>query len=164
MPTSWMALAAVLLTAAPEDEAALAASRFTVALPAEVDVIGFVYGVRPELLYRPWGESSRSRLRLAIGALTGPEYFFQPISFGYRAVFRGDRTVQPLVGLGLELQRIIVHDAPVMRRWPVGYVELGSGFALTERFQVGALASAELKLLGEPGPGLSLRAFAAMRL
>lgn len=164
MPTSLIALAAVLLAAAPEDEGALASSRFTVGLPAEVDLIGLAYGVRPELLYRPWGETSRSRLRLALGALTGPEYFFQPISFGYRAVFRGDRTVQPLLGLGLELQQFIVHDAPILRRWPVAYVEFGSGFAITERIQVGALASAELKLGGEPGPGLSLRAFAAMRL
>ncbi len=85
-------------------ESPAAAHRFTIGLPAEVTLVGLTLGIRPEVLYRFGCAGARSRLRVAIGLLDGPDQFFVPVSVGYRAIFRQRSTVNPMVGAGGEMQ------------------------------------------------------------
>lgn len=158
-----LAFAATAARADPPDACATAPARFTIALPAEVTVVGLTYGVRPEVLYRPGGPASASRLRLAVGVLDGPDQLFVPLSLGYRAVFRGRQRVQPAVGAGVELQHRLVSDYPAVRQYGA-YVEGGVGFAATPRLALGLMVAIDVMLYGGPGAGLGPRVFASWRL
>ncbi len=159
--------ALVLATAAARadapDRCATAPARFTLALPAEITVVGLTYGARPEVLYRPGAPASASRLRLAVGVLDGPDQLFIPLSLGYRAVFRGRHRVQPAVGAGVELQHRLVSDYPAVRQYGV-YVEGGVGVAATPRLAFGVMVAIDVMLYGGPGAGLGPRVFASWRL
>lgn len=137
--------------------------RFTLVLPAEVTVVGLTYGVRPEVLYRYGAAGTRSRLRLAVGVLDGPDQLFIPLSLGYRAVFRHGRRFQPAVGGGLELQHRLVSDYPAVRQYGV-YVEGGFGVALGPRVSLGLMVAIDVMLYGGPGAGLGPRVFASWQL
>lgn len=136
--------------------------RFTVQLGIEATVVGFSVGPRVDLLYRLGGPGSFSHLRLTAGALVGPEFVYVPVGIGYRAAFRQTKTVQPLVGLGTEAHMFLV-SGHVFRQWGVVYLEAGSGFALTKKLALGAVATVEWAMIGEPGPGLAARLFASYR-
>lgn len=138
-------------------------ARFTVALPAEVTVVGLTYGVRPEVLYRYGDRGAVSRLRLAVGVLDGPDQRFIPLSLGYRAVFRQARRIQPAVGGGVELQHRLVSDFPAVRQYGV-YVEGGVGVALGHRLALGVMVALDVMLYGGPGAGLGPRVFASWQL
>jgi hypothetical protein len=130
-------------------------SRFELAVPAEVTLVGLTFGVRPELLFRPGDPGSVSRLRLAFGVLAGPDQLFLPLSLGYRAQFRRAHIVQPVVGAGLELQHRVAFDLSV-RQFGV-YFEFGVGFAVSPRISLSALFGADLMLFGGPGLGFGPR-------
>lgn len=134
----------------------LALGRFTFALPAEVTVVGLTYGVRPEVLYRPGPRGSRSRLRLALGVLDGPEQLFVPASLGYRAIFRPTRRVRPELGAGVEVQHRLVSDFPAVRQYGV-YVESGVAVAVTHGLTIGVAVAIDVMLWGGPGAGLGPR-------
>jgi len=149
------AVCCVLLGAASA-HAGAGSSRVELNVAAEVTLVGLTAGVRPELLFRPGGDGTVSSLRLAVGVLAGPDQLFVPLSFGYRAQFRQAAVVQPLVGLGVELQHRFVRDfAPV--RQLGGYLELGLGFAATRHVGVQVIAGADLMVLGGPGFGFGPR-------
>ncbi|MBK7078282.1 MAG: hypothetical protein IPH44_39065 [Myxococcales bacterium] len=156
-------LAATAARADPPDECATAPARFTIAVPAEVTVVGLTYGLRPEVAYRPGALGSASRLRLAVGVLDGPDQLFVPLSLGYRAMFRGRQRVQPAVGAGVELQHRLVSDYPAVRQYGV-YVEVGVGIAATPRLAFGLMVAIDVMLYGGPGAGLGPRVFASWRL
>ena len=61
---------------------ALDADHFSVGLPAEVDLVGLAFGVRPELLWRPFGGATH--VRVATGLMVGPELAFVPFSLSVR--------------------------------------------------------------------------------
>ena len=136
--------------------------RFTAQLGVEATVVGFSVGPRLDLLYRLGGPGSFSHLRLTAGALVGPEFVYLPVGLGYRAAFRQSKTVQPLVGIGTEVHMFMV-AGHVFRQWGVVYLEAGSGFAITERVSLGAIATVEWATIGEPGPGLAGRLFVGYR-
>jgi hypothetical protein len=136
--------------------------RFTAQLGIEATVVGFSVGPRLDLLYRLGGPGSFSHLRLTAGALVGPEFVYVPVGIGYRASFRQTKTVQPLVGLGTEVHMFLV-SGHVFRQWGVVYLEAGSGFAVTKRVSLGAIATVEWAMIGEPGPGLAARLFGGYR-
>jgi hypothetical protein len=92
----------------------------------------------------------------------GPEHTFVPVSLGYRAIFRQGATVQPILGLGVELQHRFVPDYPVVRAGSV-YVEFGVGFALTERWSVGAMLAMDVSVLGGMGAGVDPRVHVGYR-
>ncbi len=137
--------------------------RFTALLGLEASVVGFSLGPRAELLYRLGAPGSVSHLRTTTGALIGPEFVFVPVGVGYRAVFRQDKTVQPLVGLGYEAHCFFTHEGPVFAQWATVYLEGGVGFALDDRFSLGGAVSADWSFANEPGPGLQGRLFGGMR-
>jgi len=137
-------------------------SRFELAVPAEVTLVGLTFGVRPELLFRPGEPGSVSQLRLAFGVLGGPDQLFLPLSLGYRAQFRRAHIVQPAVGVGLELQHRLGFDLPVVRQFGV-YLELGVGFAVSPRVTLSAMFGADLMLFGGPGFGFGPRLAAGWR-
>lgn len=132
--------------------------RFTAQLGVEATVVGFSVGPRLDLLYRLGGPRSFSHLRLTAGALSGPEFVYLPVGIGYRASFRKNKTVQPLLGLGTEVHLFLV-SGHIFRQWGVVYLEVGSGFAVTKRVTIGAVATVEWAMIGEPGPGLAARLF-----
>lgn len=135
-----------------------------VGLHGEVTLVGLTGGVRGELLFRLGPPGVASRLRLSLGVLGGPDQLFIPVSLGYRAVYRQRATVQPLFGVGLEVQHRLVSDAPVVRQLGV-YLEGGVGFAvLPARLTLGALLGLDVMFLGGPGVGLGPRIFLTWRL
>jgi hypothetical protein len=137
-------------------ESPSAAHRFTIGLPAEVTLVGLTLGIRPEVLYRFGCAGARSRLRVAIGLLDGPDQFFVPVSVGYRAIFRQRSTVNPMVGAGGEMQNRMVSDFPTVRQYGV-YLEGGLGIKATQRLTFDFAAALDVMLLGGPGAGLGLR-------
>lgn len=156
------ATVAVLGVAAPpaiaraDAEPMAAASRFEVGAGAELTLVGLAGGLRAEALYRPGDAGSRSRLRLAPGFLMGPEFSYVPLAVGYRAVFRQDARLRPLLGTGLEFQQRWVSDAPAVRQLAF-YAEAGLQAALGQGWSAGLQTSVDWAFLGPPGPGLVLR-------
>jgi len=150
------------IAAEPADSPA-ANSRFTAGLGLEVALVGLSFGLRPELQYRLGPRGTVSHFRTSFGLLFGPEFTFVSPSIGYRAAFRQEKTVQPFVGLGLQSNFYLVSGGPVFSSPGVFYLEGGSGFALNERFALGGAANLEWSFLGEPGPGLAVRAFGSMK-
>lgn len=119
---------------------ALDADHFSVGLPAEVDLVGLAFGVRPELLWRPFGGATH--VRVATGLMVGPELAFVPFSFSVRGRWFPKGRVHPIAGLGVELQTFYASDHPVVAR-PSYYGELGLDVDIVEDWSVG--------LIVEPG-------------
>lgn len=122
----------------------------------EVALVGLAGGARLELLYRPFGPGSVTRLRLAPGFLAGPEFYYVPIALGYRAVFRPTQVVRPLLGSGFEYQLRVVTDGPAAHQlaW---YGEVGVLFAVRPDISVGAIGGVDFTFVGGLGPGLTCR-------
>lgn len=137
-------------------------SRWEVAVPVEVTLVGLTFGVRPEVLFRPGAPGTVSRLRLAVGVLGGPDQLFVPLSLGYRAQFRQGHVVQPALGLGLELQHRVVSDFPAVRQFGF-YLEGGVAFAVSAQLSLGLLLGVDLMLFGGPGFGFGPRLAASWR-
>lgn len=135
--------------------------RFEVGLPLEVTLVGLTVGVRPELVFRPGAPGTVSRLRVAFGVFGGPDQLFLPLSLGYRAQFRQASIVQPIVGLGLELQHRLVDDLPPVRQFGF-YGEVGVGFAVTQHLSLSAVFGFDLMLI-VPGIGFGPRLGASWR-
>lgn len=125
-------------------------------------MIGLSYGPRAEFLWRLGSPGTVSHLRTTMGFLPGPEFVFVPVGVGYRAVFRQDKTVQPLLGVGYEAHFFLT-DGPLFAQWAALCFEAGSGFALSERISVGGAVSLDWTVAGERGPGLQGRVFGALR-
>lgn len=172
MRTERALLVALLVSASlapaqvPQAEGAVTApersSWLALGLHGEVTIVGLTYGVRPELLFRLGPPDTASRLHLSFGILGGPDQLFIPVSVGYRAMYRQHATVQPLFGVGLEVQNRLVSDAPPVRGYGV-YLEGGVGFAFLRQFSAGALLGIDVMLLGAPGVGLGPRVFLTWR-
>lgn len=158
--------AAVALAQVPQAAGASAAperpSWLELGLHGEVTIVGFTYGVRPELLFRLGPPGTASRLRLSFGILGGPDQLFVPVSIGYRAMYRQHATVRPLFGAGLEVQTRLVADAEPVRAYGA-YLEGGVGFAFLDRFSVGAVVGVDVMVFGAPGVGLGPRVFLTWR-
>jgi hypothetical protein len=163
-------LPALALAQAPEAEPGATApgnddlaARFEVGVPAEVTLVGLTAGLRPEVLFRFGAPGTASRLRFAVGVLAGPEQLFVPLSLGYRAVYRQGELVQPVFGVGLELQHRFAFDLPVVRAFGL-YLEGGVGFEVAPGWSVGALLAVDVMVVGMPGFGFGPRAFFTARL
>lgn len=110
--------------------------RFSVGLPAEVDLVGLAYGVRPEVMWRPIGADSALNLRFATGLMVGPELAFTPLSATVRGRFFPRAKVHPILGAGAELQTFFISDHPVVAR--AAYVfEVGLDVNATGPWSVG---------------------------
>lgn len=134
---------------------ALDAERFSVGLPAEVDLVGLAFGVRPELLWRPVKADGATHLRVATGVMVGPELVFVPLSLTVRGRWFPKGNVHPMLGTGAELQTFyssghpavarmswvgeLGMDVDVAEQWSVGLV-LETGFAPSPLFGFGAAA------------------------
>jgi hypothetical protein len=163
--TALAALVALVGPSAADDgaERGELAQRFTLGLPAEVTLVGLTYGARPEVLYRFGERGSRSRIRLAVGLLDGPEQLFVPISLGYRAIFRQDGVVRPSVGAGVEMQQRFVPDYMTVRQYGV-YVEGGLEIAFAPKWSVGTIVALDVMVAGGKGAGLGPRLFVTREL
>ncbi len=140
---------------------AASADGLAVAAGPEVTLVGLAFGGRGELLVRP--ADTVHQLRIAPGFLVGPEFNYVPVALGYRAVFRQESIVRPLVGAGVESQLRWVDDAPVA--WQLAlYAEGGVMFRLTESLSLGALAGLDSTFVGGGGFGASVRGLLAWEL
>ena len=145
----------VLLSALSAHAGALDAERFTVGLPAEVDLVGLAFGVRPELLWRPIQPDGAFHLRTATGVMVGPELTLVPVSLGVREVFFPRRRVRPGLGIGMQLQSFFPRQhAPVFRLDQ--YLELTLDVAISETWRAGLQLSPEFGMV--PGFGLGMAA------
>lgn len=138
-------------------------ARLELGLPAELTLVGLTGGVRPELLLRVGAAGTASRLRVAVGLFAGPEQLFVPVSLGYRAVYRQGRTVQPVFGVGFELQHRLVADFHPVRSFGLT-LEGGVGFAVAPRWSLGVLVTTDFMFLGLPGFGFGPRLSVTWRL
>lgn len=110
--------------------------RFSVGVPAEVDLVGLAFGVRPELLWRPVRPDGATHLRLATGVMAGPELAFVPLSLTVRGRWFPKGDVHPLLGTGAELQTFYSSGHPAVAR--VAWVgEVGVDVDVAERWSVG---------------------------
>ena len=139
-----------------------AAGAVSVTLGGEVTLVGLTGGARAELLYRPGAPGTASRLRLALGAFSGPDQVFVPFSLGYRAQYRDGKLLQPLVGVGLEVQHRVVSDLPLVQQFGL-YGEAGLALGLPGGFCLGGVFSFDLMFFGGPGFGFGPRLFLAFR-
>lgn len=114
----------------------LDADRFTLGVPAEVDLVGLAAGVRPELRWRPVRADGATELRVATGLMVGPELAFVPASLSLRGRWFPKAPVHPVGGLGTELQLFFSGGHPVVARQAVIF-ELGVDVDVSERAAVG---------------------------
>ena len=134
----------------------LDAERFSVGVPLEATVVGFSVGLRPELLYRPFGADGGTHVRLAAGVMPGLEFTFVPLDIGWRHIFRRDSVVQPLVGVGYEHQIFVIEDVDNIDRGAL-YLEGGTDFRVASDSHVGVHLAMDVGVFSRPGFGLSSR-------
>lgn len=131
------------LAAQQSDDGFLDRGRFSGGLSLDVTVVGASVGLRPEILYRPFSPDGSSHLRLAIGAMPGLEFFFIPVNFGWRQIFRRDARFQPLFGAGYEHQFFLISDAANVQRGAL-YLEIGADFWIQGSSHLGLNLAADL--------------------
>lgn len=145
--------AAVLLLASP-----VALAQLEVGIAPEVTVVGLSAGARAEVTWRPGAEGTASRLRVAPGYLVGPEFQYVPVALGYRAVYRSQARVRPVLGAGAELQHRWVADAAPVTQLGA-YLEAGVLFGFGPHLSVGVLGTLDVTFLGGAGAGLAGRGY-----
>lgn len=140
----------------------LDAERFSVGIPAEVDLVGLAVGVRPELLWRPARPDGATHLRVATGLMVGPELYFVPLSMTVRGRWFPKRDVHPILGTGVELQTFYSSGHPAVARlsW-VG--ELGVDVDVAERWSTGLIIEPGFAPKPLIGFGMAVRAGATYR-
>jgi len=158
------ALAALAIGTATAGVARAEPGPWIVGVDGEASVIGESFGTRAEVAWRLGPAGTVSHLRAAIGVLPGPEFTFVPVSLGYRALWRADRTVQPFAGAGWENQHFVISNAPTEHRWLVLYVEGGCGFAVAPQVTLGLATSLDWSFVRDQGAGLQLRGTVSYRL
>jgi hypothetical protein len=152
-----MLLGAALAAAPPRAEPTPLSDpgRWSVGLPAEVDLVGLAFGVHPEALWRPFAPDGAIHLRAATGFMGGPELSLVPVSAGVRVIAFPRRRVRPGLGTGLQLQTFFPHQhAPVVRLDQT--IELTLDVRVVEAWRVGMQLSPEFGLA--PGFGLGMAA------
>jgi hypothetical protein len=115
---------------------------FSVGVPAEVDLVGLAFGLRPELTWRPFGAQTATHFRVATGLMAGPELLFVPASLGVRGRWFPRGRVHPVAGFVAELQGFWSSGHPFVVRPSFG-IELGVDVTITGTWSVG--------LIVEPG-------------
>lgn len=153
MPTSLLFAAAV---AGAQTVSATAPERFSLGLPAEVDLVGLAVGVHPELLYRPLQPDGAFHVRLAPGLTVGPELALVPLSLGVREVLFPRKRVRPHAGLGMQLQTFVPYGHAAKVRLDMT-MELGLDVAITDQWRIGANLSPEFGMAGGFGLGMAAR-------
>lgn len=149
-------LLAVCIAAASAKEPDPEASRWSIGVPVEVDVVGLAVGLHPELLFRPAAPDGALNLRFATGVMAGPELALVPLSVGIRGVIVPRRRVRPFGGLGLQMQLFIPYGAPVHPRLDL-YMELGVDVRVADTWRVGLQVSPEFGIAPSFGLGMATR-------
>ncbi|TNE85256.1 MAG: hypothetical protein EP330_26375 [Deltaproteobacteria bacterium] len=152
----WRAAALAVGLGLSTPAAALETDRFSLGLPAEVDLVGLAFGVHPELLFRPIQPDGALHLRFAPGLMVGPELAFVPIALGVREVMFPRKRVRPFLGTGLQLQNFVPYGHPVLTRLDMA-LELGVDVRVADQWGVGLQLSPEIGLVGGFGFGMAVR-------
>lgn len=115
---------------------ALDLDHFSLGVPVEVDLVGLAAGVRPELGWRPFGPDTATTVRVATGAMAGPELLFVPLSLGVRGRWFPRGRVHPILGGVAELQGLWSPGHPFVVRPSYG-MELGLDVTVSDPWSVG---------------------------
>ena len=99
-----------------------------------MDLVGLAFGLRPELLWRPFGGATH--VRFATGLMIGPELAFVPFSLSVRGRWFPRGRVHPIAGIGGELQTFYAMDYPAVARASF-FGELGVDVDVADRWSVG---------------------------
>jgi len=132
---------------------ALDADRFTLLLPAQVNVVGLSAGVMPGMLWRPLGPDSRAHVRAAVGIVAGPELAVVPVAVGVRGVLRPDKTFRPGFGAGLQFQAFMPYGHELVPRLDQ-YYEFTLDYEVRDGLRVAAELSPEFGWIGGFGLGM----------
>ena len=132
------------------------ASRWSVGVPVEVDLVGLAAGMHPEILFRPAAPDGALNLRFATGVMAGPELTLVPFSLGVRGVIVPRRIVRPYGGLGLQMQVFAPYGAPARARLDV-YMELGLDVRIVDSWRIGLQVSPEFGVAPAFGLGMATR-------
>jgi len=151
-----IAIACAAALASREARADTWLEHFEFGLAPELTLVGLAGGARAQVLWRPGGPRTVSRVVFSPGVLIGPEFDYFPVGLGYRAVFRAGSIVRPLVGAGLDYQQRQVDDAPAARQLAV-YLEGGAMFAVSPQWSVGLAVGMDATVAGGLGFGLLTR-------
>ncbi len=131
-------------------------SRFSAGAHVESQLVGLSFGLRPELLYRPFRATRGFNLRVGVGLLGGPEFFYLPVDVGWRQHFVPHRILTLELGAGYEQQSFFVPQLGAITR-AAFYAEGGVAFRVISRGWLGVQATGSYAPFARPGPGLGLR-------
>ena len=131
-------------------------SRVSLHTHFEAQLIGPAFGPRVEALYRPFRAERGANLVAGVGLQGGPEFFYLPVSVGWRQHFRPHRIVTLELGAGYEFQAFFVPDIEPASR-SAFYGEGGIGFRVVEQGWLGVQSAASWAPFERPGPGLAVR-------
>lgn len=123
---------------------------------AEYDIVGQNVGVRLDGLWLP-GTRRVNGARVGLGILPGPEYFYLPVSLGWRARTGPNAPhLHALFGAGAQAELFFITDHPMVARQTF-YGELGGAWSVKDHVDVGLMVVPELTVFGVPGIGLGVR-------
>jgi hypothetical protein len=129
--------------------------RVSIAGHFESQVIGLAFGLRAELLYRPFRPDRGANVRVGLGLQGGPELFYLPVDVGWRQHFLPHRIVTLELGAGFEQQTFFVPELRPISR-PAIYGEGGLAFQVTPGGWLGAQVVPSWAF-APLGPGLAVR-------
>jgi len=151
-----MAVGLAFASPASADEAVSTwdASRWSVGVPVEVDVVGFAVGLHPEVLYRPFNPDGGFNVRAAAGTMVGTELtLISPLALGLRQELFPTKRVQPGLGMGMQWQSFAVYGDSLHHRMDM-YMELTVHTQVHDDYDVGLQLSPEIGLIGVGEEGL----------
>ena len=152
------------LASAPAEASAFDTDRFSVTLPAEVNLVGLTFGAHPEVMWRPFSPDGSFQVRGAVGLGVGPEMTVFPVSLGLRQVFFPTRAVRPGLGMGVQLPNFLPRGHSFVFRVDT-YMEASVDVRVNDTTRITAAMSPQFGgIYGGFGLGMSARVGVQMTL
>ena len=152
------------LASAPVEASPLDAEHFSVAVPAEINLVGLTFGAHPEVLWRPFNPDGAFQLRGSVGLGVGPEMVVFPVSIGARQLFFPTRMIRPGLGMGIQLPNFLPRGHDFVFRVD-SYFEASVDVRIREGMRLGFAMSPQFGgIYGGFGLGMSARLGLEMEL
>lgn len=139
------------------EASALDADRFSIVLPAEVNLVGLTFGAHPEVLWRPFSPEGSFHVRGSAGLGVGPEMVVVPVSLGLRQVLFPTRRVRPALGMGVQMPNFFPRGHSFIFRVD-SYMEASVDVRVSDSMRVSAAMVPQFGgIVGGFGLGMSAR-------